>query len=287
MKMIVKRCYVYWRKACQITSGKFEAFGRIDFRYDRGEKLILSQHGIHHNLFFNMGFFPFWWCFFSQHAMSRIILSDPIRILSNEAESPRNFQRKEPPTDSSFHLSIHSCSSVFVDAQSLKESEEIQTSATNAGKPITVVWVVRFVWLLLVVVLGFCCSQLSCFWFGYLVALCFACLLGGGFERCERWEKTLPNYVPSQPWFLLTAKLSSNPILGSSSQTWRRIKNPQKTGFQQKTKLHPFIDLKGNHPSPAYNCSPQPSSSAWSQAPDFVQHKAWIKWSVQHKLPEP
>lgn len=113
----------------------------------------------------------------------------PIRILSNEAESPRNFQRKEPPTDSSFHLSIHSCSSVFVDAQSLKESEEIQTSATNAGKPITVVWVVRFVWLLLVVVLGFCCSQLSCFWFGYLVALCFACLLGGGFERCERWEK--------------------------------------------------------------------------------------------------
>ena len=99
MKMIVKRCYVYWRKACQITSGKFEAFGRIDFRYDRGEKLILSQHGIHHNLFFNMGFFPFWWCFFSQHAMSE----SSYQILSESYQTKRNRQgifkgKNRPPT---------------------------------------------------------------------------------------------------------------------------------------------------------------------------------------------
>lgn len=145
-------------------------------------------------------------------------------------------------------------------------------------------------------VLSGCCWLLfldfvvvSCLVFGLAILLHYvllACWVEAS-KDAKDGKKTLPNYVPSQPWFLLTAKLSSNPILGSSSQTWRRIKNPQKTGFQQKTKLHPFIDLKGNHPSPAYNCSPQPSSSAWSQAPDFVQHKAWIKWSVQHKLPEP
>lgn len=287
MKMIVKRCYVYWRKACQITSGKFEAFGRIDFRYDRGEKLILSQHGIHHNLFFNMGFFPFWWCFFSQHAMSE----SSYQILSESYQTKRNRQgifkgKNRPPTHRFIFPSTVAvpCLSMLKASKNPRKYRPVLRTQGNQSLLFELFVLSGCCWLLF---LDF--VVVSCLVFGLAILLHYvllACWVEAS-KDAKDGKKTLPNYVPSQPWFLLTAKLSSNPILGSSSQTWRRIKNPQKTGFQQKTKLHPFIDLKGNHPSPAYNCSPQPSSSAWSQAPDFVQHKAWIKWSVQHKLPEP
>lgn len=149
------------------------------FRYDRRKTEYAARDSS--QSCFQHGILSILVAFFSQHAMSESSFQNPME---------RRGIAKEFSKETTAHrLSIHSCSSVFVDAQSLKESEEIWSSATNAGKPIIVVWVVRFGWLLLVVVLGFCCSQFSCCWFGYLVALCFACLMGGGFERCERLEK--------------------------------------------------------------------------------------------------
>lgn len=127
MKMIVKRCYVYWRKACQITSGEKVTNLRnpvtgqtlvwcLRIHFDMtGEKLNM-QHGILHNLVFNMGFCPFWWRFF----LNMLCPNHPFRILWNEGESPRNSQRKPPPTDSPSTVAVP-CLSMLKASKNLRK----------------------------------------------------------------------------------------------------------------------------------------------------------------------